>query len=436
MRSGARASWLGGALALAAAALAAASVAACAGGGAPPRWLTIAAPATLSALVAAAWWSVRRRAAALAAVEQALFSLAERDYSVRLAIAGDAALAAVAARFNMLGEQLRMAESERYQRELLLETVLEATPSAVLLFDATDAVVFANAAARALFAGGDALDGLTLADVTARAPGELGASLAGFSEGLVTVEGGEGFDTYHVAQRRLELRYQPHRLVLVEPLTRELVRKEADAWKRAIRVICHELNNSLAPIASLVNTARKIVDRPEHAARLVEAFDTITDRTQHLQRFLDGYARFARLPKPVRQPLQWAPLLEQVRALYDFTMPAEVPPEPSLLDAAQVQQVLVNLVKNAIECGCAAAEIRVTVARADGATVLEVRDSGAGMSDDVLKQVLVPFYSTKKSGTGLGLPLCREIVEGHGGHLAVESQPAGGTVVRCVLPDA
>jgi nitrogen fixation/metabolism regulation signal transduction histidine kinase len=391
--------------------------------------------AALFALVALALsWRLLRTRRALSAVEQALLSLSERDYSVRLAIDRDARLEAIAARYNALGERLRVEQSERYQRELLLETVLEATPSAVLLFDAGDKVVFGNVAAGELYFAGDRVDGHTLAEVLERAPAELREALAGEVEGIVTVDRSEGPDLYHLAFRRFELRHQPHRLVLVKPLTRELSRKEADAWKRAIRVISHEINNSLAPVASLVNTARQIAGRPEHAGKLAEAFDTIADRTQHLQRFLDGYARFARLPQPLRQPLQWRPFLEQVRGLYGFVMPGELPEQPASLDPGQMQNVMVNLLKNALESGSAPDQVRVTVEQLATGHVIEVRDAGAGMSEEVLKQVLVPFYSTKKSGTGLGLPLCREIVEAHGGRLSIESQPGRGTTVRCFLP--
>jgi nitrogen fixation/metabolism regulation signal transduction histidine kinase len=388
-----------------------------------------------AALAVVAWWRLRRTRRALFAVEQALLSLSERDYSVRLAIEHDAALAAVAGRFNRLGERLRVEHSERYQREILLETVLEATPSAVLLIDEADAVVFGNAAARELFFGGDRVDGHPLGDLLARAPDELREALVEQQEGIVTVERTDGPDLFHIALRRLELRYQPHRLVLVKPLTRELVRKEADAWKRAIRVISHEINNSLAPVASLVNTARRIVGRPEHAGNLAQAFDTIAERAQHLQRFLDGYSQFARLPRPVRQPLHWRPFLEQVRSLYGFAMPDALPAAPALLDPSQMQHVLVNLLKNAHESGSPPDRIRVAVERVEGGHLVEVGDAGAGMSEEVLRQVLVPFYSTKKSGSGLGLPLCREIVEAHGGRLSIESVAARGTTVRCFLPD-
>lgn len=392
-----------------------------------------AALALASAALSAAWVLGVRRG--LFAVEQALLSFSERDFATRLSLEDRPALANVGARFNALGEKLRAIEGQHYQRELLLETVLEATPSAVLLLDGARRVVFGNVAARALFFDGARVDGHGLEELLARAPAGLKEALAESREGIVTSPAAEGGESWAVALGRVELEYQPHLLVTVKPMGRELSRQEADAWKRAIRVISHELNNALAPLSSLVATARRIAGKPEHASRLEEAFDTIAGRTAALQRFLDGYAQFARLPQPRLQRVEWRPFLEGLKVLHPFVMP-EALPDAAQADPAQLQQALVNLLKNAVESGSKLEEIRVTVSRSAEATVVEVSDRGQGMTAEQLAAAMVPFHSTKKSGTGLGLALCREIFEAHGGHLALRSAPGEGTSVRCVLPDS
>ena len=403
-------------------------------------WLVLGAAAALAVFASFSRWRVTRARADLNALSEGLLSFKERDYAVRMLPGSSGPARAIAHRFNALGEQLRVLHSERYQRELLLEAVLEATPSAVLLIDAAETVVYANVAARDLFFDAAPMEGHSLTEIIDRAPEGLREALRSGDDGLFTAEQGpdpdghDGTDTFHVSQRTLELSCQPHRLVLIKPLTRELVRKEADAWKRAIRVMSHEITNSLAPVSSLVNTARRILERPDPTPRLATVFDTIADRTSHLQTFLDGYAQFARLPRPAPESVDWRTFLDRARALYDFIPPVDLPLEPGHFDPAQMQQVLLNLLKNAVESGSPPAAIFVRVTSTQGGTLLEVADGGAGMDDHVLKQVLVPFYSTKKSGSGIGLPLCREIVETHGGSLSIASAPGQGTVVRCLLP--
>ena len=119
-----------------------------------------------------------------------------------------------------------------------------------------------------------------------------------------------------------------------------------------------------------------------------------------------------------------------------FEIEGELPGEPGWFDPAQLQQVLINLVKNAAEAGSPLAEIAVEVRAVPAGTELIVKDRGAGMTDEVLEKALLPFYTTKRGGTGLGLPLCREIVEGHAGRFSIEQRPTGGTLVRCFIPAA
>ncbi|MBL9014857.1 MAG: ATP-binding cassette domain-containing protein [Myxococcales bacterium] len=154
-------------------------------------------------------------------------------------------------------------------------------------------------------------------------------------------------------------------------------------------------------------------------------------RAAHLTSFLDGFARLARLPKPVPQEVAWGPFLATVQALQAFEILA-VPDEPGWFDRAQLQQVLINLVKNAHEAGSGTVELRIEPH--DGGVRLQVLDRGAGMTEEVRRKALQPFYSTKKSGGGIGLALSREIVDAHGGHIALAARDGGGTVVDVWLP--
>jgi signal transduction histidine kinase len=150
---------------------------------------------------------------------------------------------------------------------------------------------------------------------------------------------------------------------------------------------------------------------------------------------MESYARFARLPSPTKQEVEWKPFLEDLRGLFPFVLEGEPPARPGLFDRGQVQQVLINLLKNAQEAGSPPEEIRVAVEPlADGGVRVKVKDRGTGMTDDVMRKALLPFYTSKPTGSGLGLPLCREIVEAHGGHLRLERREGRGTTVVFWLP--
>jgi signal transduction histidine kinase len=165
------------------------------------------------------------------------------------------------------------------------------------------------------------------------------------------------------------------------------------------------------------------------------ALDTIEERARHLRGFLDGYATFARLPLPARRLMAWRDLLAGVEGLYPYRIEGELLAAPVYGDPGQLQQVLINLLKNAAESGSAGDEVTLSVHAGEGIE-LTVQDRGKGMSAEVMRNALVPFYSTKKGGTGLGLPLCREIVEAHGGRLSLHPRDGGGLCVRCWLPGA
>jgi len=380
----------------------------------------------------------------LQAVSDGLLSFTEREYGMRLAAPdADQVLGDLVRRFNKLGEALRTEHNDRYQREILLETVLETTAMAVVLCNEAMRIVYANGAARDLFGGGRKLDGQDFRAILAAAPAAFRQAIEQETDTIFSVEKPEAEDagptgapeTYHLARRYFQLSMQPHILFILKPLTRAILRKEADTWKRTIRVISHEINNSLAPISSLIHSGRLMLQKPEMAPRLAEALDTIEERSAHLRGFIEGYAKFARLPLPAKQESRWDALVDSLRPLYSFQVLGRLPARPGLFDAAQMQQVLINLLKNAVEAGGSPDAITISIEEIPaGAFEIRVEDRGKGMLDDVMKNALLPFFSTKPSGSGLGLPLCREIVEAHGGTLSIRPRAGGGISVICLIP--
>ncbi len=385
--------------------------------------------------------------AILRAVSDGLLSFSEREYGMRLAVQRPDELGELVRRFNKLGEVLRTEHSDRYQREILLETVLETTSMAIVLCNDALRIVYANGAARALFGGGRKLDGEDFKTILTEAPPAFRTAIEQETDTIFSVEseaaageaGSETLrgtpETYHLARRYFQLSMQAHILFILKPLTRAILRKEADTWKRTIRVIAHEINNSLAPISSLIHSSRLMLQKPEMAARLGGALDTIEERSAHLRGFIEGYARFARLPMPAKKENRWADLVDGLRPLYSFQVEGELPARPGMFDAGQMQQVLINLLKNAVEAGGPADQITLSVNEIlAGAFEIRVEDRGKGMRDDVMKNALIPFFSTKAAGSGLGLPLCREIVEAHGGTLSIRPRTGGGISVSCLIP--
>ena len=371
----------------------------------------------------------------LGALEDGVRGFRDGDYSLRLAVDREDELGALVDVYNQIGETLRDERRDIFQRELLLDTLLHGVPVATLLTGPTGRVLFSNRAARQLLGHGRRLEGHKIAEVLAAAPPELADVVTAESDALFTVRIDGEEETFKAGRRTFQLGGQEHTLYLVERLTPELRRHEVEAWKNAVRIVNHELNNSLAPIRSLVNSARTVLDKPEHRHRLEEIFATVAERVSHLAAFLDGYAAFARLPSPKKRDVLWPDLLDRVRQICPFADDGRLPTAPAHIDPSLMEQVLINLVKNARESGGPTDEVKVSVKdAADGGFVLTVVDRGRGMDEEVLRRALVPFYTSKPQGTGLGLPLSSEIVEAHGGRLSLENRAGGGLAVTCRLP--
>ena len=400
----------------------------------PP--LAAALAALVVALPLSAWLAraaTRPWVRVVRAVRDGIVSVRDHDFSVSVGATSDADLGALASAYNSLGDLLRRERLDLYQRELLLDTVIQTTPLAMVLSDRSGRVAYSNVAARQLLHAGRKLEGLDFAQVLAEAPVALREALASGGDMLFTMEVGGEPQVYHLSQRSFLLNARPQQLVLLKQLTRELAAQEVTVWKKVLRVIAHELNNSLAPITSLAHSGGLLATEASDA-RLTRIFETIAGRAAHLATFIDGYARFAKLPRPRPAPVSWAPFLARLEGTAHFRLAGPPPPEPGSFDASQLEQVMINLLKNAAESGSAPEEITVGVQHAAPGFRIEVADRGSGLSDDTLRDALLPFFSTKPTGTGLGLTLCREIVEAHGGRLSLANRPDGGARVTVWLP--
>ena len=385
-----------------------------------------------------AWIGVHRIVGPAVSVVRALTdgaeSLKDNDFSVSVALDRSDELGELVAAHNELGGALRDERQSLFQRELLLDTVIQTTDIALVLVNANDQIVYSNGAARQLFNDGRAVNGHRFAKLLDSAPSAFREAVELERDGLFTIEGAEP-QTYHVSQDAFTLNAQPHRLYLFKQLTQELGRQEVATWKKVIRVISHELNNSLAPISSLAHSGQKLVSQQGDDERLATIFSTIEDRSSHLKNFIGSYARFARLPTPRPESVDWPAFLDGLQNALEFRVVGDVSDIDCQVDPTQFEQVLINLLKNAHESGSAPEDIVLAAESHPGKTVITVTDRGGGISEDVLQHALLPFYSTKATGTGLGLPLCREIIEAHGGRLSLINVPDTGLQVRISLPN-
>jgi nitrogen fixation/metabolism regulation signal transduction histidine kinase len=363
-------------------------------------------------------------------------SFHDHDFSVRLASHRNDELGDLARLFNQVGETLQNERLAVRSKELLLESALDSSPVAIVLVNPLDRVVFSNVEARRLLTGGARLEGRRfVADIQENCPPAMRDMLSGDGDGVFSVDHEGGVETYHLSRREFVLNRRRHLLVVLYRMTAELGRQEAEIWKKVIRVISHELNNSLAPVSSLVHSAELISRRPEHADRSDEVFATIRERLGHLKEFIDGYAHFARLPAPRREETTWRELVENLEEFPTLEIEGSLSSRPVWVDRAHVRQLLVNLLKNAVEASDDPPELGLRVDEtADGGACIQVFDRGHGMDEETMKRALLPFYSTKKTGSGLGLALCREIVEGHGGRISLQHRSGGGLVVSCWFP--
>jgi two-component system, NtrC family, nitrogen regulation sensor histidine kinase NtrY len=402
------------------------------------RWTEMFAMAsTLAAVISltAACWGIngllKNWHRSIDAVTHGIGSLKEGDLSVSITAGRDDQIAPLVTAYNGLGDSLRRQRQDLHSRELLLDTVIQATPLALVLTNAREQIVFSNYAARAMLNSGRLLEGLSLPQLLTDLPTSLREAIAAQTDGLVTVETAGESEIFHITQRQFNLHAQQHRLLLLKPLTRELAAQEVAIWKKVIRVIAHELNNSLAPISSLAHSGGLLALEPNQEA-LTRVFATIEERARHLAGFIDGYARFAKLPQPRLARNAWRELLDPVRG----DIAANIAPgqEFAWCDSAQLQQVIINLLKNAGESGSPSNKVAIDITRQNREQRIVISDRGAGFSSEALQNGLLPFFSTKDSGTGLGLTLCREIVEAHGGRLAIANRSGGGAAVTIWLP--
>ena len=371
-----------------------------------------------------------------------LSALREGDFAVRARGARrDEPLGDVMFEINTLSRTLQDQRLSALEATALLRTVMEEINIAIFAFDADKKLRLANHAAQLLLAK-------PAERILGRDAAELGLAdcLEGEPARLLTLAFPGGAGRWGMRRSQFREGGRPHDLVVIADLSRQLREEELQAWQRLVRVLGHELNNSLAPIKSIAGSLGAALKRepraPDWEDDLRTGLDIIAARAESLARFMAAYARLARLPQPTLAPCDIASLVQRVVALETRLTVQNLGGAALTLacDAAQIEQVLINLLKNAVEAaldqraaGRADAGVRLAWAKCAGAIEITIDDDGSGVANAT--NLFVPFFTTKPEGSGIGLVLCRQIAENHGGSLTlVNRDDSGGCVATLRLP--
>jgi PAS domain S-box-containing protein len=362
-----------------------------------------------------------------------LAALLEGDYSIRSRGATtDDALGLAMLEVNALGETLREQRLGALEASALLRTVMEEIDVAIFAFDDELKLRLVNRA-------GERLLDLPAERMTGRTANALGLADMLRAEDQRIVDA-----TFPGARGRWELRRSmfrqggaPHQLLVLSDLSKTLREEELLAWQRLIRVLSHEINNSLAPIKSIAGSLITTLARAPRAADadedLQRGLGIIAGRSDALQRFMASYARLARLPAPRLAPMQVGDWVRRVVGL-ETRLDVHIKAGPETViraDGDQLDQLLINLVRNGVDAALeTGGGVCVGWSRDADSVAVWVRDEGPGLADTT--NLFVPFFTTKPHGSGIGLALSRQIVDAHGGFLSIENRRDGSGVVALV----
>jgi two-component system, NtrC family, nitrogen regulation sensor histidine kinase NtrY len=396
---------------------------------------------TLTALIVGVWlgfcFALRERVASpLRTLANLLEAMREGDYSIRArnSKTGDA-MGEVMQQVNAMSATLREQRLGALEATTLLRKVMEEINVAVFAFDSNRRLKLVNRAGERLLNQ----PAVRLMDQSAE-----GLDLDRYLEGEAqrteqrTFPGGTA--RWGISRSLFREGGLPHQLVVFTDLTRPLREEELKAWQRLVRVLGHELNNSLTPIKSIAGSLENILTRqprPEDwEADTRKGLAVIAARSEALSRFMSAYATLAKLPRPTLAAVGVADLVRRVARL-ETRVVAEVIPGPDVViqaDADQVEQLLINVIRNAADASIeTGGGVRVGWERQDSRLTIWVRDEGHGLPNTA--NLFVPFFTTKPTGSGIGLVLSRQIAEAHGGTLTLQNAPEGpGCDVRLILP--
>ncbi len=338
--------------------------------------------------------------------------------------------------FNRILTQFHDARAERDIHAAYLGMVVKHVPVPFIAARADGTLSLVNNPARRL-TGLPALQHFDqLAELDAKLPAAM-QSIESGNQQLLQTRIRDIPTELRVSVAEIRVAGETERLYSIENLSGELTARESSAWRNLIRVLTHEIMNTLTPVTSLAQSTAGMIDRPDATDDIREAVTTIARRSEGLMKFVSRYRELMKLPQPDPETVFLIDALSGVTKLMatelqGVQLSVEVVPEslevqvdPQLLD-----QVLVNIVRNAIDAtkDTEAPELRLSGKTKYGRVIINVRDNGPGIPEELADQIFVPFFTTKRDGSGIGLSLSRQIMTAHHGEIVVESDGSGTSV--------
>lgn len=370
-------------------------------------------------------------------ISNLLEALIQGDYALRArSDQSGGALDELVSAMNDLAQGMSQQRWESVESQLLLRTIIEHIDVAIIALTQNNQIRFSNPAADHLLQLHNTSSNQQLLQQLA-----FVQELTSGCHQLVELSLGYQQGRFNVYIEEFRDAGKQHKLLFITDMRSLLRTEERKAWQDLIRVISHEINNSLSPIASISQTLKRLIERDARGETLAEdlreGLHIISERAIGLSQFVESYKQLAKLPEPQIQPLAIRPLVEKIVALFHHTA-IEIETETNFtlqLDPIQFEQVLINLMKNAVEATALtnpSSIIKIRWAVSHQFFKLDICDQGTGISNP--NNLFVPFYSTKKQGSGIGLVLSRQIIEAHNGRLTLSNQDSGGCCASIELP--
>jgi two-component system nitrogen regulation sensor histidine kinase NtrY len=353
-------------------------------------------------------------------------AIRDKDFTVKFVPTGNYEVDELITVYNLMIDQLRQERTRQVEQQFFLNKLIEAAPIAILIFDFDDRIASVNPRACQLL-------GMQPEAMLMKRLAELGYSLlaqmADLADGESRVMKPNGIETYKVLRSNFIDRGFRRSFLIIEELTPEILASEKKAYSKVIRMMAHEVNNSIGAVNSILSVTESELPDSE----LKRAVRVAIDRNDRLNRFMRRFADVVRLPQPNLSPSDMAELTRNVVRLMqpqaeagNITLTITAPNTPVMhpVDLGQLEQVLVNIVKNAIEACEPGNRVEVLITPSH----LIIRDNGAPIPEDVVANLFNPFYSTRPNGQGIGLTLTREILLNHGFSFSLQTEPDGWTV--------